>query len=393
MYTKMWRLGLWTIACPSITMALVLLTPPASHYAVYDWKRTELFDFYREFFLATQAAGEPVILVVTGKPHFLGLDDGSRAVLGRMGVPDSTMLSFELDDIWVRDFFPTQISSNVIAEFGYAPAYLDIASVQFINSATQKLLRFVDLPGLTPIGLTGDQETVADLLVMDGGGIIVEPATAWAVVTERVLRDNPSLVGRGNLSGLGPADTCCPADPYRILSDDTYGRFTPTEISMAKTRLKSLLGMNEVAIIPEEPEVPRLGHVDGIANWLAPGVLALSNFSDTAVYKSYVNILQDTFGPNLTVVPFPYAVTTETDRDGFESATGIYVNFLRTREAMYLPIFDIPDDSTALTIAREFGDQCESDFYHGRQRPLPFAALLGCERRRPNYNCCTSKRT
>jgi len=405
----MWRLALLIVACPSIA-ALVLLTPPASHYAVYDWKRADLFDFYRDFYRATQAAGESVVLVVTGIPHFRGLDDGSRAVLGGMGVSDSDMLAFQLDDIWVRDFFPTQINSDVVAEFGYAPAYLDVESVGFIKSATQKFLRFIDLPGWTPIKLTGNLEgSDTSLLVLDGGGIVVESERAWAVVTERILRDNPSLVGRDNFAGLGPSETCCLADPYRILSDDIYGRFTPSEIAVAESRLEKLLAMNKVAIVPEEPEVPRLGHIDGIANWLAPGVLALSNFSDTTVYESYVDKLRNTFGANLTVVPFPYAVSMEIGQDGFESAEGIYVNFLRTKKAIYLPIFDIPEDDTALAMARAFSDRpvfpvnaseiaimggsvhCLSQHYWGdneealtatvslqKQREAEFAAQSGC---------------
>ena len=32
----------------------------------------------------------------------------------------------------------------------------------------------------------------------------------------------------------------------------------------------------QVALVPEEPAAPRLGHIDGIANWLAPRTLALS---------------------------------------------------------------------------------------------------------------------
>ena len=117
----------------------------------------------------------------------------------------------------------------------------------------------------------------------------------WAVVTERVIRDNPSLAGRSHLTGLGPAETCCPADPYRILVDDAYGQFTPAEIAAAEARLETILGMEKVAIVPEEPQVPRLGHIDGIANWLAPTVLALSNFEDATTYQAYVTKLEAKF--------------------------------------------------------------------------------------------------
>ena len=45
------------------------------------------------------------------------------------------------------------------------------------------------------------------------------------------------------------------------------------------------------------------------------------------------------------------------DADGFESAKGIYVNFLRTKHATYVPAFGLPEsDAEALRVANAHGD-------------------------------------
>ena len=209
-------------------------------------------------------------------------------------------------------------------------------------------------------------------LVLDGGGIVFDPESGLAIVTERVLRDNPRLAGRsaaggGGGGGLGPADRCCPADPYGLLSGaDPYGAFTAAELAAGRRNLAQELGLRAVAIVPEEPGAPRLGHVDGIANFLAPDVVALGAFEDAAVYARYERTILDAFAEatgtdatsNVTVTPFPYAPTAEAwDADGFESAKGIYVNFLRTKHATYVPAFGLPGlDAEALRVASAHGD-------------------------------------
>lgn len=349
-----------------LSQSLILLTPPAPHYGEYDNSRQDLFDFYADFSRAANSIGEPVVLVATKGPR-RGWDEGSYQELLRRINPISInsladnaveWLFFPLDDIWVRDFFPTQLDDSRLVRFHYAPAYLDRDTVRFINYSTNLLLKqkLWDFPGFIRFDTSYNDE---DKLTMDGGGIVVDPENLMAVATERVLRDNPFLAGRSE-EGLGPAKKCCPADPYGILNNhDSSVFFTKEEVAIGEKALARKLGYDRVAIVPEEPGVPRLGHIDGLCNWLAPGVLALSNFSDSALYKDYQEQLQLKLNTNTTaikIVPFPYAVTNDTYTDGFESASGIYVNFLRTQMAIYLPVFGIPEDDFALQVARQHAD-------------------------------------
>ena len=95
-----------------------------------------------------------------------------------------------LDDIWMRDMFVTQLSDTRVVRFRYRPAYLDQYTVNIIDKTTRQLVAEV-----WPNGEVRELD-----LVLDGGGIVWEPSTMRAVVTERVLRDNPWLVNRTSLS-------------------------------------------------------------------------------------------------------------------------------------------------------------------------------------------------
>ena len=166
-----------------------------------------------------------------------------------------------------------------------------------------------------------------------------EPSTRRAVVTERVLRDNPWLVNRTSLSADGapprPTGAAVPYAGAPAISD--------AELSLGAARLESILsaalvgaeeGSGEysgadvtVAIVPEEEGAPRLGHIDGVCNWLGPNTIALSNFAAlgaeyVAIYDAYRDKLTAAFGSGVTIVPFPYYPTLDTWIDGYESAAG-----------------------------------------------------------------------
>eukprot|EP00747_Dinoflagellata_sp_TGD_P096081 gnl/TRDRNA2_/TRDRNA2_166722_c0_seq1.p1 gnl/TRDRNA2_/TRDRNA2_166722_c0~~gnl/TRDRNA2_/TRDRNA2_166722_c0_seq1.p1 ORF type:complete len:165 (-),score=31.24 gnl/TRDRNA2_/TRDRNA2_166722_c0_seq1:407-901(-) len=141
-------------------------------------------------------------------------------------------------------------------------------------------------------GLTDMQD-----LVLDGGGLVFEPSTRRAVLTDRVLKDNPSLAGRHDESGKGAPKECCPADPYA-----NHTPFTAAEIEMGQANMRDKLGASAVAILPEDPVAPRLGHIDGTCNWLAPGVVALSDFASDGgpeLHEINMNRIKAAFGADV----------------------------------------------------------------------------------------------
>ena len=337
----------------SAAIGLVVLAPPASHYSYYDSSRERIFEFTARFHAAAERAGEQLVAVADTGQSRSARDVPFREML-RLGVPGEDLLDFGLDDIWMRDFFVFQLSNTTVVRFSYAPAYLDATNVGYIDSTARALVREIWDHTATEVRQLS--------LVLDGGGLVWEPATRWAVLTERVLRDNPWLVGATSLSAggvsPGPAALCCPADPYAGAPALTDAQLSAGAAALSTLLSEVLDGTNvTVAIVPEEPGAPRLGHVDGIANWLAPRTLALSRFSDAATYARYEARLASAFGAELTIVPFPHAPSAAVWEDGFESAEGIYVNFARTEHAVYVPVFGLPTDANALETAEAHADR------------------------------------
>lgn len=329
-----------------------MLSPPAHHYYYYDSKRTVLYEFIRDFHRAAkEKAGEQVFAIADEK--------SSQDLFTRFGISDTVY--GVLDDIWMRDLFVTQLSDTRVVRFRYRPAYLDQATVNYIDLSARKLVSL-----LWPHG----EVQKLDDLVLDGGGIAWEPSTLRAVVTERVLRDNPWLVNRKSLSADGkppsPRGLAAPYAGAPVIS--------AADVNIARSKLEAILSAAlvgaeassgevdgkdvTVAIIPEEAGAPRLGHVDGICNWLGPSTLALSDFSDPAIYDDYAARIFEAFGSAVSIVQFPYLPSKATWKDDFESADGIYVNFARTKEAVYVPTFGhAAADAKALELVAAHADR------------------------------------
>mmetsp|Transcript_13318 Transcript_13318/g.41152 ORF Transcript_13318/g.41152 Transcript_13318/m.41152 type:complete len:282 (+) Transcript_13318:549-1394(+) len=269
----------------------------------------------------------------------------------------------------MRDFFVFQLSDEILVRFAYDPAYLPKADTYWTDDSAARVARRV----------WGSSLSFVDV-VLDGGSIAWEPSTRRAVVTERVLRDNPSLVGK---ESLGEADRGA-LDPYADAPAISHEDAAAGAEALADV-LNAALGRDDVAvvIVPEEPGAPTLGHVDGIANWLAPSVLALSDFSDAETYEMFEGRIVDAF-PDVDVVPYPYEPVDAAWRDGMASAEGVYVNFARTKNVIYVPVFGRSSDARDRRGTRRRagrGRQRIRGGHHGRLRTLPFEQRVGDLRR------------
>ena len=101
--------------------ALIVLGPPAHHYSHYDTKRTELYEFVRQF--KTRAEGEGLFAVADNRAR--------RDLYFDYGVEN--LVDSILDDIWMRDLFVTQLSDTSVVRFAYSPAYLYPMEVHYID--------------------------------------------------------------------------------------------------------------------------------------------------------------------------------------------------------------------------------------------------------------------
>jgi agmatine/peptidylarginine deiminase len=145
-------------------------------------------------------------------------------------------------------------------------------------------------------------------IVLDGGNFVYNGVDS-AVVTERVLEDNPTWLRR--------------------------------EISQ---ELQARLGLETLAIIPEGPR-ERTGHADGMVVWLAAGVLGVARFPEPE--RSKVLRALDENLPGVELVELPFQPTGEL-WEGWESAEGVYVNALATENALYVPQFGLAADEAAM---------------------------------------------
>ena len=98
------------------------------------------------------------------------------AVLETHGVPYRYLKGTR--DIWLRDFMPVRTGSGHLVSFGYEPSYL--ADVPELRTDFRKDIA----PGL---GLP----VIYSQINLDGGNVVYSPSRRKAVVSDRILRENP----------------------------------------------------------------------------------------------------------------------------------------------------------------------------------------------------------
>lgn len=226
--------------------------------------------------------------------QFLVVVDGpTRDKMGDK-VPEENLLPGSIPDIWIRDFAPVRTVQGSY-KFRYLPGYLGAQTAQSIERG------FMDWFGTVGLGTEWVE------LNLDGGNFVYNGLDS-AVVTERVLEDNPSR-------------------SRREISQEIQGR----------------LGLEKLAIIPEGPR-EKTGHADGMVVWLAADVLGVARFAEPERSK-VLRALEENL-PGVELVELPFQPTGEL-WEGWESAAGVYVNALSTENALYVPRFGLKADGAA----------------------------------------------
>jgi agmatine deiminase len=254
---------------------------------------------YRQFF--DELVGFLGRLVEASHPDDLVLvvvDPDTRPLIGDR-IPAGNLLAGSIPDIWVRDFGPVRTAAGTF-KFRYRPDYLDPHHARTIEDA---FMLWFDTVGL-------EAELIE--LVLDGGNFVYNGADS-AIVTERILRDNPSHSRQEICREMG-------------------------------TRL----GLARLVIIPEGPR-EKTGHADGMVVWLSEELLGVARFQEP-IRSGVLRALEKAL-PGVTLVELPFAPTGEM-WEGWLSAGGVYVNALSTDNALYLPQFGLEADLEALRAYR-----------------------------------------
>lgn len=264
--------------------SLILAVAPsvaAGHYSPF-------FDELVSFLGRLVEASHPddLVLVVVDP-------DTRPALAGR--IPAGNLLPGSIPDIWIRDFGPVRTAAGTF-KFRYRPAYLDAHHAGTIDDLFMRWFHSVGL-----------EAELVDL-VLDGGNFVYN-GSGCAVVTERVLSDNPSH-SREEIHGL----------------------------------MRSGLGLTRLAIIPEGPR-EKTGHADGMVVWLSEDLLGVARFQEPI--RSRVLRALERALPGVALAELPFAPTGQV-WEGWLSAAGVYVNALSTGNALYVPQFGLEADGEAL---------------------------------------------
>lgn len=221
-------------------------------------------------------------------------DEAARlfAALGCYGI--SYTLLDGARDIWVRDYLPIKTRSGRYVSFRYEPSYLngrESIRTDFRRDIAERL---------------GLPVTYSDIN-LDGGNVVFSPSKVRAIVSDRVFSENPER-------------------PPEAL-------------------LQALAGLleAELLIIPSLKS-DMTGHADGMVRFLdEQTVLCNRPLSPCGFERRVLRTLQ---ARGLRTAEFPFAAA-----QGI-SAAGCYLNYLETDAVIFLPIFDIAQDSEAVTAAK-----------------------------------------
>ena len=202
-------------------------------------------------------------------------------------------------DIWARDYMPVRTKSGKYVSFRYEPRYL----------SDKPQLRTIYK---TDIALQLALPVTYSSICLDGGNVVFSPSRERAVVTDRVLAENPAY------------------DKTALL-----------------TALESLLEA-EIILIPSL-ESDMTGHADGVVRFVDENTV-LGNASPYKTgYEQKVKRALKKHG--IAVIDFPYF-----DSVGI-SAVGSYLNFLETEKHIFLPRFGSALDEAAVKCAEEIFDK------------------------------------
>ena len=201
-------------------------------------------------------------------------------------------------DIWMRDFMPVKTRLSRYISFRYEPSYLR-------NHPKLQTDFRRDIVGQLSL-----EDIVHSDINLDGGNVVFSPSKQKAVISDRVLSENPEY----------PA-------------------------SALIANLEKLLDA-EVIIIPSmSMRYDMTGHADGMVRFIDENTVLGNRVSGKNTLEKRITSILHRHGIN--TIEFPYF-----DGKGI-SAEGCYLNYLETDSHILLPIFNTGKDDEAISLANE----------------------------------------
>lgn len=194
---------------------------------------------------------------------------------------------------------PVQIDDDRFVQFSYNPDYLQ--SKKWIHTITNPSIVASSL-NITP--LTCD-------LVLDGGNVI--KGKSKVILTDKIFSDNP-----------------------------TYDR--DAILKMLEHALEA-----QPIIIPREPN-DFTGHADGIVRWYDETTVLINSYTNIDKPNFQRKLKRVLYKEGLRTIEVPYNPYQNTS---YDSARGLYINYLQMKDIVIMPVFDLPDDEKAVRFFEE----------------------------------------
>jgi len=273
----------------SADRTLIVLAAPSATDPYYRSLRKEILDFQTAF--AKQILGRDNVIILA--------DQRTLKILSEK-LPSDILLEAPMRDIWIRDFAPVLPNRPVLFRYSAAAQSGNQEDADEVQAA---FVRFAQ-----EVGVTFERTS----WILDGGNV-VDNGLDKAIVTDRFLSDNH------------------------------------LDKEQAIQILRDQLGVQQVAILTADPE-DRLAHVDGMVLFTDSNTVAITHYGGE--YQAAMEQeLRNAF-PDIQIVEIESTFDDHAFDPNFGSAKGIYVNATVTDHAIYLPVFGLETDSTALSKIR-----------------------------------------
>ena len=202
----------------------------------------------------------------------------------------------ETKDIWMRDFMPILLDDGRLVSYDYDPDYLKDEKYSYLRTNIQPSKEHINL-------------------VLDGGNFV--RFGDRAIMTDKIFRENPSK----------------------------------TKAEIIET-IKQKCALNELIIIPKQP-YDMLGHSDAMVRWIDENSVLVNDFSNES--KSFNDRLIKALKKSGLDVKFMKY------KEGFFTKKrdwGAYLNFIKIKDILIVPIYGIDDDDVALEQIKKFYSSC-----------------------------------
>lgn len=215
--------------------------------------------------------------------------------------------ALELPDIWVRDFLPVQnVKTGELYQQFFDPRYAN-----YTPKFTDAIRRQVR--GCFP------QAKPCDVRI-DGGNIVLSTDKKQAFCLEK-----------------------------RTI----FRKSNPIQKEHVEQELKRALGVEKIVWIPQQ-KGDKIGHMDGYIQFLGDNLMeGASNIFDGDIA---LETLLDDKSSNLLASCHHFKTVPllcRIDENNWLSAKGLYVNFLETSRAVFVPQFNLPEDDEIVNIMKK----------------------------------------